>query len=114
MIKSAEFQSTDVITIDKGSSVNVGITVEPTDLTEDEASHILNIMGIVVSNGNQSWVTARYTGYNNGVITANVTNVNIPDGTTIGLTLLIRYAPYPSNAYISTSNEKQIMGGITG
>lgn len=112
MIKSAEFIDTGVVTIDRGSSVNVEIAVEPSDLTEHEASHILKIIGALSSDGSPEWVLCNYVGYNNGIVTISITNNGIPQNTTMTITARIRYS-YTPNIFIDTSNTKQIKGGAT-
>lgn len=114
MITSAEIQSAETVTIDQGSSVNVGILVKPSDLTE-EIDHVLSTIGVIaLSSTAQAAISVNKAGYSMGLLNVRVRNNSIPDGTTYRYKFRLRYEAYPSNVYIDTINAIQIMGGVTG
>lgn len=114
MIQSAEFQGKDVVTIDKGSSVNVVVLLTPTDLTQEDINELTRVIairdgGIYVSK--LSITTGTLT---NGMLTVGIHNDGLQDGESLNIKLRFRYAESPSRDYVDTSNSIQIIGGATG
>lgn len=115
VITRAEFQSAEAVTINQGSSVNVRLTVKPSNLTQEEVSHIQESVGIISDAGETgTGVISNYVGYSDGVVTIRLYNHSIPAGSSVNIRARLRYEPIPSSDYIDTINTKQIIGGVTG
>ena len=111
MITHADWQSFDTVTIDQGGSVNLGILVEPSNLTQADIDHIVHI-GI---NGNslKMELNASVVSFSNGLLTVNVRNNNLLPGVIIHCSFRLRYEPSPSNSYVET-RKRTFKGGIAG
>ena len=111
MITHAEWQSLDPVTIDQGGSVNLGVLVEPSNLTQTDIDHIISIG--VDGNTSKTELIASVVSFSNGLLTVNVRNNSLLPGVVISFSFRLRYEPYPSNSYVETPR-RNFRGGVAG
>ena len=111
MITHAEWQSLDRVTIDQGGSVNLGVLVEPSNLTQTDIDHIVSVR--VNGNSTKNELSASVVSFSNGLLTMNVRNNGLLPGDIIWCSLRLRYEPFSPNSYVDT-NIRAFKGGIAG